>query len=85
MKTAPKDEDNLKIPQRRDNAGAVCESDMGMLFFKSSIFVVQKAIGPKNGVEFRQGSIGTIISSLAMLYDVANFDHSEAEKLSHTE
>ena len=32
---------------------------------KSSIFVVQKASAPKNGVEFRQGSIGTIRSSLA--------------------
>ena len=38
--------------------------------FKSSIFVVQKATEPKNGVEFRQGSIGTIGSSLATSYDV---------------
>ena len=38
--------------------------------FKSSIFVVQKATAPKNGVEFRQGSIGTIRSSLATSYDV---------------
>ena len=30
-----------------------------------SIFVVQKATAPKSGVEFRQGSIGTISSSLA--------------------
>ena len=36
---------------------------------KSSIFVVQKAAAPKSGVEFRQGSIGTIRSSLATLYD----------------
>ena len=56
---------------------------------KSSIFVVQKAAAPKNGVEFRQGSIGTIRSSLAMSCDLArrrarspNFDQSEAEKLS---
>ena len=35
----------------------------------SSIFVVQKAAAPKSGVEFRQGSIGTIRSSLATLYD----------------
>ena len=36
---------------------------------KSPIFVVQKAAAPKNGVEFRQGSIGTIRSSLATSYD----------------
>ena len=36
---------------------------------KSSIFVVQKAAAPKTGVEFRQGSIGTIRSSLAMSCD----------------
>ena len=32
---------------------------------KSSIFVVQKAAAPKTGVECRQGSNGTIRSSLA--------------------
>ena len=32
---------------------------------KSPFFVVQKAAAPKNGVEFRQGSIGTIRSRLA--------------------
>ena len=37
---------------------------------KSSILVVQKAAAPKNGVEFRQGSIGAIRSSLATSYDV---------------
>ena len=37
---------------------------------KSSIFVVHKAAAPKIGVEFRQGSIGTIRSSLATPYDV---------------
>ena len=42
----------------------------GHVVFKSSIFVVQKATAPKNGVEFRQGSIGTIRSSLATSYDV---------------
>ena len=36
---------------------------------KSSFFVVQKAAAPKSGVEFRQGSIGTIRSSLATSYD----------------
>ena len=42
----------------------------GHVVFKSSIFVVQRATAPKNGVEFRQGSIGTIRSSLATSYDV---------------
>ena len=37
---------------------------------KSSIFGVQKAAAPKSGVEFRQGSIGTIRGSLATSYDV---------------
>ena len=32
---------------------------------KSSIFVVQKAAASKNGVQFCQGSIGTIRNSLA--------------------
>ena len=38
---------------------------------KSPIFVVQKAAAPKNGVEFHQGSNGTIRSSLATSYDVS--------------
>ena len=38
---------------------------------KSKIFVKQKAAAQKNGVEFRQGSIGTIRSSLATLCDLA--------------
>ena len=37
---------------------------------KLSIFAVQKAAAPKNGVELRQGSNGTIRSSLAMSPDV---------------
>ena len=37
---------------------------------KSSIFIVQKAAAPKSGVEFRQGSVGAIRSSLATSYDV---------------
>ena len=56
---------------------------------KSSIFIVQKAAAPKSGVEFRQGSIGTIRSSLATSYDVTRRrprsptnDQSEAWKLS---
>ena len=36
---------------------------------KSSIFVIQKAAAQKTGVEFRQGSIGTIGSSLTMWCD----------------
>ena len=52
---------------------------------KLSIFVVQKAAAPKNGVEFCQGSNGNIRSSLATPYDVSRrcatsltFDQSEA-------
>ena len=52
---------------------------------KSSIFVVQKAAAPKNGVEFHQGSNGSIRSSLATSCDVSrcrarspNLDQSEA-------
>ena len=41
-----------------------------MLDPKSSVFVVQKAAAPKSGVEFCQGSIGTISGSLATSYDV---------------
>ena len=61
---------------------------------KSSIFVVQKAAAPKNGVEFRQGSNGSIRirSSLATSCEVSrrrarspNFDQSEALKLSQTD
>ena len=37
---------------------------------KSPIFVAQKAAAPKTGVEFRQGSIGAIRSSLATSYEV---------------
>ena len=33
-------------------------------------FVVQRVTAPKNGVEFRQDSIGTIKSSVATSYDV---------------
>ena len=38
---------------------------------KLPIFVVQKAAAPKNGVEFCQGSNGTIRSSLATSCDVS--------------
>ena len=37
---------------------------------KSSIFVVQKAAAPKNGIEFRQRSIGGIKHSLAASYNI---------------
>ena len=45
---------------------------------KSPIFVVQKAAAPKFGIEFRQGSNGTIWSSLATLCDVLR-RHSESQ------
>ena len=38
---------------------------------KSSIFVVQKDAAPKNGVKFRQGSNGSIRSSLAESCEVS--------------
>ena len=38
---------------------------------KSSIFVIQKAEAPKNGVEFRQGSHGTIRGSRTTSCEVA--------------
>ena len=37
---------------------------------KASIFIVQKAAAPKNGVEFHQGSNGTIRISIATLHDI---------------
>ena len=43
---------------------------LGTGTFKLSIFVLQKAAAPKNGIEFRQRSIGDIRRSLAMSYDV---------------
>ena len=46
----------------------LCKLGLGTLFkgaIKSSIFVVQKAAAPKNGVEFRQRPIGDIRRSLA--------------------
>ena len=68
------------MPKRRDNAGAVCDSDMGMgMLFLNNHFLSYRRL--KIGVEFRQGSIGTIRSSLATS---PIFDQSEAEKLSHT-
>ena len=46
-------------------------SSMNRSASKSSIFVLQKAQkAPKNGVEFRQGSIDTIRRSLATSYNV---------------
>ena len=38
-------------------------------FLKSSIFIVQRATAPKNGIEFRQTSIGAVRSSLTSSYD----------------
>ena len=53
--------------------GRISAENFGSVSFllKSPIFVVQKAATPKIGVEFRQGSNGTIRSSLATQYDVA--------------
>ena len=59
------------MPQRRDNAGAVCDSGMGMLFLNGQFLSYRRLLHQKIGVEFHQGSIGTIRSSLAMSYDVA--------------
>ena len=42
---------------------------------KSSILVVQKAAAPKNGVEFCQGSDGTIRSRLATWYRYIYYVH----------
>ena len=47
---------------------------------KSSIFVVQKATAPKTGVEFCQGSICAIRSSLAMM----SGDVAKKKCLAHT-
>ena len=51
------------------HGGGVEEVDVKRVL-KSSIFVVQKATAPKNGVEFRQESIGATRISLATSYDV---------------
>ena len=45
------------------------ESDQLGHLLKSTIFVVQRAAAPKNGVEFRQKSIGAIRCSVATSYD----------------
>ena len=58
---------------------------------KSSLFVVQKATAPKNGVEFRQRSIGAIRNSLATSYDAVRrratslkfFFHRQTHKQTH--
>ena len=41
-----------------------------MVNSSGSIFIVHKAAAPKNGVEFRQGFIGDICSSLATSCEV---------------
>ena len=48
---------------------------------KSSIFVVQKATAPKSGIEFRQGSIGAIRSSLATSYDAVRRRATQSRNL----
>ena len=62
---------NLSIMQQAQLR--LCKLGLGTLFkgaIKSSIFVVQKAAAPKNGVEFRQIPIGDIRCNLAMSHDV---------------
>ena len=56
-----------KLKSQLTSSVATASLNQGL---KLSIFVVQKATAPKNGVEFRQGSIGTIRGSLATPYDV---------------
>ena len=57
------------VPDFNDlNDDVVVEVDVEEAL-KSSIFIVQKAAAPKSGAEFRQGSIGTIRSSLATSCD----------------
>ena len=57
------------VPDFNDlNDDVVVEVDVKEAL-KSSIFVVQKDAAPKTVVEFCQGSIGTIRSSLATLCD----------------
>ena len=67
------------------------ENDRLGHILKSSIFAVQKAAAPKNGIEFCQSSNGSIRSSLATSCEVSrhrarspDFDQSEALKLSQT-
>ena len=52
---------------------------------KSSICVVQKATAPDIGVEFRQGSIGAIGSSLAASYDVSRRRLENRGQTCHTQ
>ena len=54
-----------KMPQRRDNAGAECDFDMGMLFLNRQFLSYRRlATAPKNGVEFR-------IISIICLFELA--------------
>ena len=53
------------MPQRRDNAGAVCDSGMGMMFLNRQFLSYRRlATAPKNGVEFR-------IISIICLFELA--------------
>ena len=55
----------IKMPQRRDNAGAECDFDMGMLFLNRQFLSYRRlATAPKNGVEFR-------IISIICLFELA--------------
>ena len=50
---------------------------------KSSIFIVKKATASKSGVEFRQGSIGAIRSSVATSYDAVRRRATQSRNLLH--
>ena len=39
----------LKMPQGRDNAGAVCDSDMGMLFLNHQVLWYRRLLHQKLG------------------------------------
>ena len=53
------------MPQRRNNAGAECDFDMGMLFLNRQFLSYRRlATAPKNGVEFR-------IISIICLFELA--------------
>ena len=43
---------DIKMPQRRDNAGAVCDSDMGMLFLNRQFLSYRRLLYQKMGQNF---------------------------------
>ena len=61
------------------------ESVQHVRLLKSSIFVVQKAATPKNGVEFRQKFFVSVRYSLAMKYNNDCQRHDTSMKLTETD